>query len=435
MVPEQIITLFPPENRIDSSLLLPGSKSYTNRFLIMAALAEGESLLKGISPSDDSEVMLRALEKLGIGVIRSGQDLIVKGHGGQFVPFLGDIDVGPAGTAMRFLIALCAVAEGSEIVLSGTERMHCRPIGELVDALRSIGADIQYLQRDGYPPVLVKGKRGLSGGIARMNGSVSSQFFTALLLISPLLCDGLTLEVEGEQVSRSYIDMTIGGMRKFGIKVFNEDYRSYVVLGNSNYLAGDYHIEGDASGASYFWGIAAITGGSIKVLNISSDSLQGDAYFPCLLENMGCSVKKGFQAKIPWIEVEGTGRLRCIETDMVLMPDSVQTLAVIASVAEGTSRITGVQTLKYKETDRIQALSNELHNIGIRSEIGDNFINVEGGTPLKGTISTYDDHRMAMSFAMLGAKYEGIAIQKPGVVSKSFPEFWKEIEKLGVRVE
>lgn len=425
------ISITPPAparlSSVQAIVRAPGSKSYTNRALLIAALAAGPSRLTFTSPSTDSGALIRALRALGIaideerGASPDDRTLTVHGQGGSLPPYTGEIDVGPAGTTMRFLCALCAAIPGSDIVLRGTERMHARPIGDLVEALRELGAHIDYLGTPGCPPLRVHSSTPLAGGNVRMHGSISSQFISALLLTAPLHQGPLTIEIAGDQISKSYIDMTLQNIADFGVSIENEAYQRYHYPAGQRYQARHYPIEGDASGASYLWGIAAVSGGTITVENININSAQGDIRFPELLEQMGCTVTRHERA----ITVQGASKLRAIEVDMSLMPDTAQTLAVIAACAQGSTVLRGLSTLRVKETDRIAALHTELSKIGIRAEPGPDFLVVHGGTPHGARIATYEDHRMAMSFALLGTRISGIEIEEPEVVAKSFPDFWR----------
>ena len=418
---------------IDFTFTVPGSKSYTNRALVMAACASGHSTLTRASPSRDSEAFIAALRLLGIRIDTPDNSTIeIYGSGGRFQTYNGGIDVGPAGTTMRFLTALCSTIKGAEITLKGSERMHQRPIMALVDTLRQAGAIIDYLGLPGCPPLRIRTERALSGRKLEIDGSTSSQFLSAILLISPLLEGGLDLSVEGDATSTSYIDMTLQGMCEFGVTATNESYKKISVQGGQSYQPRQYRVEGDASGASYLWAIAAVSGGSITVKNINPSSAQGDIHFPALLERMGCSVSQGDNA----ITVSGTGELRAIEADMELMPDTAQTLAVVAAYAKGDTIIKGLKTLRVKETDRIAALHHELAKLGISSTPGPDYIIVRGGRPSGAArIATYEDHRMAMSFAICAAVTDGIEIQEPGVVDKSFPDFWKTLDLIEIRSE
>lgn len=424
------IEIIPPKELKNNEIAIPGSKSYTNRALVMAALGIGKSIIKGYSEGDDSKALIQALEKLGIKIEKSDDGIMVHGNGGKFSQFKGKIDVGAAGTTMRFLTSLCCLAPG-EIILDGSERMRERPIEELVEALKSLGANIEYLEKGGFPPLKIKGGN-IKGGEISMNGSVSSQYFTSLFLIAPCLEDSLKIKVKGEQISKSYIDMTINGLKSFGVEVLNNNYKEYVVNSREKYKSIEYQVEGDASGASYFFGIAAVTRLNIRVSNINPNSNQGDIVFVNLLEEMGCKVIKN--EKENWIEVKGPEKLKSIECNMELMPDVAQTLAVVASFAEGKTKIMGLSTLKIKETDRIQALKNELDKMGIRVEADNDFIVIYGGNPKGVEIETYRDHRMAMAFSIAGCRISGVKILDPGVVSKSFPDFWEKLKELGVEI-
>jgi 3-phosphoshikimate 1-carboxyvinyltransferase len=395
-------------------------------------MATGTSRLTFSSPSTDSEALITALRALGVSIKqetapdRDGPALQIEGRCGRFLPYHGEIDVGPAGTTMRFLCALCAAIPGADIILRGTERMHVRPIGDLVSALRHLGATIDYIGNEGYPPLRIHSSTTLNGGTVQMDGSISSQFISALLLTAPLHREALTIEIEGEQISKSYIDMTLQSITDFGVMVENHAYQRYRCEASEGYWSRQYPIEGDASGASYLWAVAAVTGGEVTVENINPSSAQGDMKFPELLEQMGCSVTR-FERSIT---VRGTQTLRAIDVDMSLMPDTAQTLAVVAACAEGSTIIRGLSTLRVKETDRIAALHAELEKLGIRSEPGPDYLVVHGGTPQGARIATYEDHRMAMSFAVLGARVAGMAIEEPDVVGKSFPNFWDVLEEM-----
>jgi 3-phosphoshikimate 1-carboxyvinyltransferase len=424
------IKISPLRKSIVGEVVIPGSKSLTNRALIMASLAKGVSKITGISKSDDSGVLITALKKIGIKIRQNANTVEIVGNDSNFTRFKGELKVGNAGTVTRFLISLACQIPG-EISIDGSARIRERPVRDLVEALILMGAKIKYLGKKGFLPIVVRGGR-LKGGTVSIKGNVSSQFISSLLIIAPLLKNSLTLKIIGKQVSKSYIDMTTDLMEKFGIEVEKNDLKSYFINTNQKYKAIDYEVDGDASGASYFFAIAALTGSRIKVKNIDPQSKQGDIEFTKILKNMGCLVSENIIEK--WIELEGPSSLKGIVVDMTLMPDTAQTLAVVAAFAKGTTKITGLQTLKIKETDRLTALKNELLKIGIISKITNNSITIQGGRPHKATIETYNDHRMAMSFAMAGTKISGIKIQNPEVVNKSFPEFWRQLKILGVKI-
>ncbi len=423
------IEIIPLKEKINGEVTIPGSKSYTNRALVMATLAAGESVIKGSSPSEDSQLLIKALRQVRVEITEDGNEIKVKGNGGKFAEFSGEVNLGAAGTSMRFFASVAALIPG-EIILDGSERMRERPIRELVDALRSLGVEVEYTMTEGCPPIKIKGEDIVEGRVA-MNGEFSSQYFTSLMMIGPVLENGLEIEVIGEQVSRSYIDMTIGGLKSFGVNVQNQNYKNYIINPTEEYRATQYKVEGDASGCSYFWAIAAITGSTVRVNNISKNSSQGDVKFAEILEKMGCRVEYGED----YITVTGTGKLKAVNVDMELMPDTAQTLAIVAAFAEGDTRITGLSTLRIKETDRIAAVQNELKKMGIETEIGNDFIVVNGGSPKGAEIETYKDHRMAMSFAVAGARVEGMGIVEPEVVAKSFPEYWDFLKSLGINTK
>ncbi|MEY4668127.1 MAG: 3-phosphoshikimate 1-carboxyvinyltransferase [Pseudomonadota bacterium] len=429
------LTLIPPNAPISHTFEVLGSKSYTNRSLIIAALASGVSKLSLASVSADSETMTKALRLLGVSIEEEsgphGTTLIVEGTGGALNPYHGEINVGPAGTTMRFLTALCAAIPGIDVVLSGSERMHARPIKELVTALRSLGAEIEYLGTEGCPPLRIRSKTHLKGGSITMNGTVSSQFISAVLLTAPLNTNKLIVEIEGEQISKSYIDMTLQTVREFGVTITNESYRRYVCAAGQKYQSRVTQIEGDASGASYLWGLAAISRGKVTVRNVNPQSAQGDIHFPEALMRMGCSVSSDARS----ITVTGPKALKGIEIDMSNMPDVAQTLATVAAFADGVTTMRGLSTLRVKETDRIAALHTELAKMGIRCESGPDYLIVHGGEPHGARIKTYEDHRMAMSFAIMSARVPGIQIEEPHVVEKSFPTFWEALRESGINVE
>lgn len=421
-----IYRLSPPKLQIDAEVNIPGSKSETNRALVLAALTKGEVRLHRVSPSEDSESLIAALEKLGVATTREEHSLRVRG--GSLKPFRGKIDVGHAGTSMRFLTALISFIPGAEVELKGSQRMHERPIGDLVEALRSIGANIKYLDKEGCAPLQITGISPPSRASVSLRGDVSSQFISALMLISPLFIHGLKIRIEGELVSQSYLDMTHSVLSRFGVNLTQESLQNFSLAGVPHAAA--VPIEPDASGASYLWGVAALSSGRVRV-KVDQFSKQGDAKFPELLSKMGCRVTKGSG----WIEVIGSQRLNAINVDMSLMPDTAQTLAVIAAFAEGVTKITGLRTLKGKESDRLLALKTELLKAGIRSEITDSSIEIFGGKPKAARFATYNDHRMAMSFALMAMRVGAVEIEDPNVVSKSFPTFWQELSKLGFKIE
>ncbi|NBW41436.1 3-phosphoshikimate 1-carboxyvinyltransferase [bacterium] len=429
---DNILTLFPPKEPFQHSLNLSGSKSFMNRALILGALSETPVLLKNPSRSEDSLTLLELLKQFGVTSRWREQGALEISRNRSQVPVDVTLDVGAGGTVMRFMTAFAASCEGAEIILCGSERMHERPIGPLVEALRTLGADIDYLGTEGCPPLRIRGKT-LKGGEVQVDGSLSSQFLTALLLTGATFENGITIMPQGELVSRSYLSMTIQTIRAFnGDVAFGDADRIMVSPGRLN--CSEYLVEGDASGASYFWALAAISGGSISVGPFPEDSRQGDLEFLKNLEWMGCSVERDL-TNSSFIVKGPAGRLRPLEADMVNLPDSAQTLAVLTAVADGVSILKGLKTLRVKETDRIAALEQELRRVGVRSESTDDTLVIHGISPSalrKAAIRTYDDHRMAMSFSVLGAILPGLQIENPSVVAKSFPDFWTRLFAIGL---
>ncbi len=407
---------------VQAVLTLPGSKSYTHRALVAASLADGESVLRNALRAEDTWLTARALGELGADLVWQPAEIRVRGRGGRWRPLNEPIYLGNSGTSMRFLTALVSLGQGT-YRLTGTERLCLRPLGDLLQALGQLGVQAASERGDGCPPVTVQG--GLKGGRARLSGAVSSQYVSALLFIGPLAPAGVEIEITDELVSRPYVDLTLEVMEDFGITYYREGYSFFKVPGGQHYQATDYAIEADASSASYFWAAAAVTGGKVTIANLSPDSCQGDAAFPRVLERLGCTVESseaGFM-------VQG-GPLHGISVDMAAMPDLVPTLAVVAAFAEGETVITGVAHLRHKESDRLLAVATELNKMGIAArETADGLI-IPGGTPHRAAIDTYQDHRLAMSFAVAGLQTSGVIINDPGCVAKSFPDFWEYFEKL-----
>ena len=413
-----------PCRQVQATLTLPGSKSYTHRALMAAALAGGESVLTNALAAEDTEMTAQALTQLGVGIDWQGTTIRVTGRNGHWLPTPLPIYLGNSGTSMRFLTALAALGEG-EYLLTGTERLCQRPLGELLTALGAIGVRAASEKGDGCPPVRVTG--GLSGGRTQLSGAISSQYLSALLFIGPLAPKGLKLEITGKLVSRPYVDLTLEVLSDFGIASYREGYRYFELPGDQCYQPREYQIEADASSASYFWAAAALTGGRAAITNLSLDSSQGDAAFPRVLEQMGCTIK----STPAGLTVQG-GPLRGVTVDMATMPDLVPTLAVLAAFARGDTVITGVAHLRHKESDRLAAVATELGKLGIEARETVDGLVIRGGTPKGAVIHTYNDHRIAMSFAVAGLKAPGMVITDPNCVAKSFPDFWKYFDRLYV---
>ncbi len=413
-----------PLHDCDAVVQLPGSKSYTHRALIISALAEGESLLIHALRSEDTEYTAQALKAFGVAIFWEKDRVRVRGGGSKLKGEEERIFVGNSGTSMRFLTALAAL-RGGRTLLDGSERMRKRPIGDLLEGLRALGVRAYSKEKEGYPPVVVE-PHGLKGGAAKVRGEESSQFLSALLMIAPYALQDTYVEVSDRLVSKPYVDMTRDTMSAFGVKVQSEGYHSFFVRAGQRYLPQQYQIEGDASNASYFFSAAAIVKGKVRVENFCPNSIQGDAGFLDILGKMGCGVIRGDC----WAEVRG-GELHGVEVDMNSMPDLVPTLAVTAAFAKGETTIRNIAHLRLKESDRVEALKGELLRIGIRVEEGKDWLKIEGGKPHGAEVETYNDHRLAMSFAIVGLVVPGIKIKGEECVDKSFPEFWEKFRTLG----
>jgi len=425
------LSLSPLQKPITAEITLPGSLSYTIRALTIAAMTEGAVKIINPVKSDDSYAMIGVLKELGIKVSEGENYFIVEGKINDVVDKEYILDINISGRTARSVLALLTIVPGTKI-LTCKEAFKKRPVGDLVDGLRQLGAKIDYLERLECLPVKISSS-SLSTGTARMAGKLSSQYFSAIMMIAPIVGE-IIIEVIGEQASKPFIDVTIDTMKIFGVTVINEDYKRYIIKANQQYKnPQEYIVEADAIAASYFWGIAAITKSKIKVLHLSPNSAQGDVKFADIVEKMGCTVKKNSQEN--WIEVEGPDQLQGITVDMNATPDSSVTLAVLAAFAKGTTTINGLGHIKVKETDRLEAPKNELTKMQVQVETTNDAITIQGGEPQSATIDTYGDHRIAMAFAVAGAKRDGMIINNPDVVSKSFTNFWEELEKLGMKVE
>ncbi|MDA0986695.1 MAG: 3-phosphoshikimate 1-carboxyvinyltransferase [Bacteroidetes bacterium] len=424
-----LIEILPFKSPVEAKLIIPGSKSITNRVLILSVLAKGVSRIYNYSKSSDSFVLIKALKSLGVKIIVKNKYLEVYGNNGKFAKNNKRINIKDAGTAMRFLTSLATIIPG-KIILYGTPQMNKRPIKELVDSLKLLGAQIIYKNIVGFPPIEIIGGT-LNANSTKINSGISSQFISSLLLISPVLINGLKLKLIGSNVSKSYLNLTLHCLKSFGIKVINKKNTFIISKQNVNNLK--YKVESDLTSAGYFFGIAAITGSRIVIENINPKSLQGDILILNILKKMGCKINLSNEQN--GIEVIGPKFLKPIKANLNNLPDSAQTLGVISAFAKGKSKFTGLKTLKIKETNRLLALKNELAKMKIKTIIGIDFIEIFGGNPKPSTINTYNDHRMAMSFAMAGTKLNGIKIHNPKVVDKSFPEFWDKLLQIGVNLK
>jgi 3-phosphoshikimate 1-carboxyvinyltransferase len=420
----------PLPSPLDADVRIPGSKSLTNRALLVAGLAHGTSRLNNVLLADDTQYMIDALRTLGVSVQveADGFLAIVKGCGGHLPHGEADIYCGNAGTVMRFVMAACATAAGT-YRLDGSARMRQRPIGELAGALQRLGALVQYEQADGYPPLKVMA-RGLAGGEVLLRSPESSQMVSGLLMAGSAARNDVLIEVEGDLVSKPYVAMTLAVMEAFGVDAVEDRMRRFIVPAPQTYRAREYDIEPDASNASYFLAAAGIVGGRVRVEGLGRESVQGDARFPDVLERMGCRVEWSAGA----VTVRGPGpgsRLRAVDVDLNDMPDLAQTVAVMALFAQGTTHIRNVGNLRFKETDRLAAVAAELAKLGAEvTEHADGLTIVPPQEVRPAAINTYDDHRMAMSFALAGLAVPGVVIRDPECVKKTFPEFFEVLEGL-----
>lgn len=430
-----------PFKLAQGSIVLPGSKSISNRALLLAALASGTTTLKNLLDADDTQVMRNALRQLGLSVTDQADKVcVVEGCGGKFPVQNADLFMGNAGTAIRPLTAALAM-QGGNYRLSGVPRMHERPIRDLVDGLRQVGAQIDYELQEGYPPIKIVAAEIEIKDVVKVRGDVSSQFLTALLMALPLVAkEPVKIEVLGELISRPYIDITLKLMARFGVKVDCPDAQSFVIpakTADAVYQSpGVLSVEGDASSASYFLALGAIGGGPVRVLGVGSESIQGDVAFADALALMGAKISSGED----WIEVAGVkntnGKLNGITIDCTEIPDAAMTLAVAALFAEGPTRLNNIASWRVKETDRIAAMAKELKKVGAIVEEGADYIVVQASqsiadwkSPAEG-IDTYDDHRMAMCFSLAAFGPNALQINDPNCVAKTFPTYFAEFAEI-----
>jgi 3-phosphoshikimate 1-carboxyvinyltransferase len=416
---------------LSGEIRLPGSKSLSNRYLLLAALADGRTELSGLLESDDVRAMKGALGQLGVVIREShgGKSVEIQGIGGEgFRTPDATLNLGNAGTAMRPLVAALCASRGT-YQLDGVQRMRERPIGDLVDGLRPIlahGASIEYLGNPGFPPLSIR-SRGFRGGRTRIKGTTSSQFLTGILMAAPLSPEPLEIEVEGDLISKPYVDITVRLMEKFGVVVDRDGYRLFSVRPAVYRAPGSISVEGDASSASYFLAFGAL-GGPVRVLGCGTESVQGDAAFAGVLERMGARVERGPD----WMECRAPtdGKLRALDIDMLDMPDAAMTLATLALFADGPTTIRGIGSWRVKETERVVAVRDQLRKLGATVEEGADWIRVSPPDRiLSAEIETYDDHRMAMAFSLAAA---GVAttILDPDCTSKTFPDYFGELARM-----
>lgn len=421
------VRLSPVSTPVSAIARIPGSKSITNRALVIAALADGESELTGALASDDTIYMAEAWRTLGLQVEhdRDAERFWLRGGDGSFPATEAEIFVGNSGTSMRFLVAALTLGRG-RYRIDGVPRMRQRPIGPLLDALRDLGATVTSETGNGCPPVVVE-TTGLTGGRTRMPGDQSSQYFSALLMAAPYAKQSVTIEVEGDLVSKPYMPMTASVMSAFGVEVELDEvnWSRFSVAPGQKYIGRPFHIEPDASNASYFFAVAAVTGGSVTVEGLGHESTQGDLQFVYALERMGAQVTMSPTSTT--VRGPESGTLRGVTIDMNAISDTAQTLAAIAPFAEGPTTITGIGHARLKETDRVAALANELRKMGQEVIEEPDGLTVAPRPVVAADIETYDDHRMAMSFGVAALRAPQITILDPGCTAKTFPDFFDRL--------
>jgi len=420
-------------NQVGGTIKLPGSKSISNRTLLLAAFSNGVTEIYDLLASDDTSRMLEALEKLGIPLEKIGENnWRVRGNGGKISVKQADLFLGNAGTAFRPLTAALALSHG-DFMLSGIARMHERPIGDLVDALRQAGANIEYLGNDGYPPVKISPANNASSSPIKIRGDVSSQFLTALLMALPLTGQAFTIELVGKLISKPYIEITLNLMRRFGVDVQRDGWERFSISAHSQYQGPkEIYVEGDASSASYFLAAGAIAAGDngLKIEGVSSDSIQGDIKFADEIVKMGANIEYGTNSIIVKRPTDKQGiKLKAIDLDCNHIPDAAMTLAIMALFADGTTTLRNIASWRVKETDRIRAMATELRKVGAIVEEGADYIRItppEKLTP-NAVIDTYDDHRMAMCFSLVSLGGVPIVINDPKCVGKTFPDYFERL--------
>mgnify|MGYP001113764843 CR=1 FL=1 len=414
--------------QFSGKVTVPGSKSLSNRALLLAALCEGPTKITNLLDSDDIRHMLNALEALGIKTELSDDktQCTVYGNGGRFQSPTEALFLGNAGTAMRPLAAVLAFSNIS-VELTGEERMFERPIGHLVDAIRPLGAKVQYLKDNDFPPLRIEPQVETDVTRVQIDGSVSSQFLSALLMAAPLLSKQIEIQVIGELVSKPYIDLTIDILAKYGVTVINNDYQSFVIEKGVAFISpGDYMVEGDASSASYFLAAGAISGGPVEVYGVGKNSVQGDIQFADVLTKMGAQIDY-FDDHI---RVSSNGNLTGVDLDMNHIPDAAMTIATTALFASGKTAIRNIYNWRVKETDRLSAMATELKKVGAVVVEGEDFIEVTPAPIRHAAIDTYNDHRIAMCFSLLAFDPVSVTIKEPEVTSKTFPDYFERFQSL-----
>ena len=417
--------IIPIPHPLHAAVRVPGSKSLTNRALLISALATGKTSLTNALFSDDSGYLAKALQTLGFDVELDEQncEMIVTGLGGKIPATNANLFIGNAGTAARFLCAFLTLGNG-KFIIDGDARMRERPIQDLKDALSQLGVKLE--AANNCPPVEILAK-GLPGGKTKIAGNISSQFLSALLMVAPYAKSPMEIEVTTDLSSKPYVDMTIAIMKDFGVEIQRKEYQSFQIPITNYQSPVTYSIESDASAASYFFAASAICGGTIRVENITRKSKQGDIAFLDVLKQMGCNIEEGEN----FIEATGAENLNGVYIDMRDIPDTAQTLAVVAPFASSPTRIRGIASARLKETDRIHATCSELARLGVTVQEHDDGMTIYPCDTIQpATVRTYNDHRMAMAFSLIGLHVEGITIENPSCVSKTFPNFFEVLDKL-----
>jgi len=429
---KNIIEVLPTAKKSFGKAKMPGSKSYTNRALLMAALADGTSTLTNTLESDDTEAMIQALRILGVKIIKKNKSLIVHGRGGKFMKPNKIIDVKNSGTTMRFLTAVLSTQNFAS-TLTGNKRMQQRPIKDLINSLKNLDVKIDAAEKNIFPPVIIKGS-GMKGGKTYIKADTSSQYVSALLMAAPYAEKEVILEVKGQITSLPYIQMTLQIMNNFGVKVKHDKHFKSFKIPLKKYHAQNISIENDASAATYAMSLAALHGGQITIQDLSLKSLQADLKFIDVLKKFGCKIYKGKN----FVQISGPKKLRPLgKINLNDLPDAAMTVAMLAAFAEGKSQLSGLTNLRFKESDRLHALTTELQKIGADVKEEKNGLTINGDPQnLHGAIiETYDDHRLAMCFAVIGSKIPHIKITDPECVNKTYPNFWKDFSKLGIKTK
>ncbi len=416
-----------PIKKLNSEITVPGSKYIANRILVISALAKGTSTIKNIPDNDDINTAIKVLKQFGVDIKKENSAVKINGTLGKIKLPKEEINVKDSGTLMRFIASFAALAQG-KTKITGSKRIQERPIIDLLNSLKDLGVDCDSLNK-GFPPVEINGGR-LNGGITKIKGNVSSQFISSLLLVAPYAENDVEIILETNIVSKNYVDMTIDLMEKFNVHIERQGYKKFIVKSGRKYTAKEFTIPGDWSTSNYFLATAAIVPGKIKINGLDMQSKHGEAMFADVLAEMGCKIKKNKKN----IEIMGVSNLNSVDVDMSSMPDSVQTLAAVAVFANGTTRIKNIGNLKYKESDRIKDTARELKKLGVNVTVKEDELIIKGGKVKSAIIDPHNDHRMAMSLALIGLKFPGIKIKNPECVNKSFPKFWDRLKEIGAGI-